>query len=254
MHTSRSVPSWTLFNCYLLLGILVISGYSRRFSLDTRSMQGSSAYLAGPSRKSSYSCLTARTWCLCDNPAFPKEISDLAWTVCSPASFCSPFRLYLQMIMKGRSKIALLSLSSRNILEEEVKVAYITYSIFMCIFLFICIFMHILDWFAYFVSAEWVDRVESKPVEYYMFCPSSTFWESFPWSLLETLEPFCTACEESRQSFQGLHVTQSLARAIGADGDTSTSGQWLGDSWCSACLSRKYTLWWWTGHICKNMQ
>ena len=153
MHTSRSVPSWTLFNCYLLLGILVISGYSRRFSLDTRSMQGSSAYLAGPSRKSSYNCLTARTWCLCDRLAFPKEISDLAWTVCGSARFCSSFRSYLQMIMKGSSTIAPSSESfcPRGIYGKKKSRLHILIILYLCAYFYSyaysCIFwidLHIL--------------------------------------------------------------------------------------------------------------
>ena len=204
-------------------------------------MQENSVSRAGPSRKRSFKCPTARIWCLCDHPAFLMESSGWALTSYGSAKSCSCFHSYLQMIKKESSTIVHSFQSSRNIQDEGVQVAYYAY---ICIYMYsvnyiayTCVFGHI-DLFLEMWQNGLIGQTQRwstsgrRTSKCFTFCPSHTSWESSPWSLLGTREPFRTACAESRPNFPERRATQSPTRVMGAGGGTSTRGQWLGRPEC----------------------
>ena len=157
------------------------------------------------------------------------------------AKSCSCFHSYLQMIKKESSTNVPSFQSSRNIQDEGVQVAYCAY---ICIYMYsvnyiayTCVFGHI-DLFLEMWQNGLIGQTQRwstsgrRTSKCFTFCPSHTSWESSPWSLLGTREPFRTACAESRPNFPERRATQSPTRVMGAGGGTSTRGQWFGRPEC----------------------
>ena len=150
MHTCRSVPS-TLLDTLQLLPSARHRGHPRIFStllIGRKKYAGEQRVSCWPFKKKQLQLSNLQDMVFVRPPCIPKgnfRLSmDSVW-------FCKILFLFSFVSANDHERkqhdcaFVRVFLSSRNIREEDVQVAYFNYSIFMCIFLFICIFMHILD-------------------------------------------------------------------------------------------------------------